>query len=63
MERLHKETTALLGEAAVVEKLRALGNLSLPTTPAAFKDRVAADVAKWTKVVADTGIQHLGSAQ
>ena len=60
---LHKETTALLEEPAVSDKLRTLGNLPLPTTPAGFKERVAADIAKWTKVVADAGIQRLGSSQ
>lgn len=61
--RLHKETSALLDEPAVNERLRALGNVPLATTPAGFKERVAADIAKWSKVVADTGIQRLGSAQ
>ena len=61
--RLHKETTALLEEPAVSDKLRTLGNLPLATTPAGFKERVAADIAKWTKVVADAGIQRLGSSQ
>jgi tripartite-type tricarboxylate transporter receptor subunit TctC len=61
--RLHKETTALLEEPAVKDKLRTLGNVSLATTPAGFKARVAADIAKWRKVVADTGIQRFGSAQ
>jgi tripartite-type tricarboxylate transporter receptor subunit TctC len=61
--RLHKETIALLEEPAVNEKLRTLGNLPLATTPAGFKSRVTADIAKWTKVVADTGIQRMGSAQ
>jgi tripartite-type tricarboxylate transporter receptor subunit TctC len=60
-ERLHRETTALLGEAVVEERLRALGNLPAPTTSAAFKERVAADVAKWTRVAADAGIKRVGA--
>ena len=35
----------------------------IATTPAGFKARVAADVAKWTKVVADAGIKRLGGGQ
>jgi tripartite-type tricarboxylate transporter receptor subunit TctC len=54
--RLHKDTTALLADPAVGTRLRELGNVPSPTTPAAFKERVAADVAKWTKVLADAGI-------
>jgi tripartite-type tricarboxylate transporter receptor subunit TctC len=60
-ERLHKETMALLGEAVVAEKLRGLGNVPFPTTPDAFKARVAADVAKWTKVAADAGLKRTGA--
>jgi tripartite-type tricarboxylate transporter receptor subunit TctC len=52
---------ALLGEAVVAEKLRGLGNVPFPTTPDAFKARVAADVAKWTKVAADAGLKRTGA--
>jgi tripartite-type tricarboxylate transporter receptor subunit TctC len=57
--RLHAETTALIAEPAVTEKLRGLGNVPSPTSPEAFKARVAADVAKWTRVVADAGIKRI----
>jgi hypothetical protein len=40
----------------VIERLRDLGSDTRPTTPGAFKERVADDVAKWTKVVADAKI-------
>ena len=33
-----------------------LGSNTQPTTPEGFKERVADDVAKWTKVVADAKI-------
>jgi tripartite-type tricarboxylate transporter receptor subunit TctC len=61
--RLNKEIAGLLAEPTVSEKLRSLGNVPLATTPAGVKARVAADVAKWTKVVADAGIKRLGGAQ
>ena len=35
-----------------------VGQRPLPTTPAAFKERVAADVAEWTKVATDGGLKR-----
>ncbi len=46
----------MLAEPAVIERLRELGSETRPTTPEGFKARVADDVAKWTKVVADAKI-------
>jgi tripartite-type tricarboxylate transporter receptor subunit TctC len=60
VKRLHAEIAAVLEEPEVVEKLRVLGTLPLASTPEGFKQRVAADVAKWSKVVTDTGIKRLG---
>jgi tripartite-type tricarboxylate transporter receptor subunit TctC len=54
--RVNAEINAILAEPAVIEKLRELGSDTRPTTPAGFKARVADDVAKWTKVVADAKI-------
>jgi tripartite-type tricarboxylate transporter receptor subunit TctC len=59
LARLNKEAASLLTVPAVSEKLRTLGNVPFPTTPAGFKERVAADVAKWTKAVADAGIKRI----
>ena len=42
-----------------MERLRSLGNDIVPTTPQGFRDRVADDVAKWTKVVADANIPRV----
>jgi tripartite-type tricarboxylate transporter receptor subunit TctC len=61
VKRLHAEIAAVLEEPEVVEKLRVLGTLPLASTPEGFKQRVAADVAKWSKVVVDTGIKRLGA--
>jgi len=63
VKRLHAEIAAVMEEPGVVEKLRALGTLPLASTPEGFKQRVAADVAKWSKVVADTGIKRVGASQ
>ncbi len=59
--RLHKETTAVLGLPEVDAKLRKLGNVPYPTTGEAFKERVASDIAKWTKVAAHAGIKRAGA--
>jgi tripartite-type tricarboxylate transporter receptor subunit TctC len=63
VKRLHAEIAAVLAEPEVVEKLRVLGTLPLASTPEGFKQRVAADVAKWSKVVADAGIKRVGADQ
>ena len=63
VKRLNAEIAAVMEEPEVVEKLRVLGTLPLASTPEGFKQRVAADVAKWSKVVADTGIKRLGPDQ
>ena len=47
----------------MVEKFRLAGSLPLASTPEGFKQRVAADVAKWSKVVADAGIKRLSQDQ
>lgn len=57
--RLNTETVGILGEEKVTEHLRNLGNVPTPTTPAAFKERVENDIAKWNKAVALTGIKKL----
>jgi tripartite-type tricarboxylate transporter receptor subunit TctC len=56
VSQVNAEVKAILAEASVVSKLRALGAEMVPTTPEAFKARVADDVAKWKKVVADANI-------
>jgi tripartite-type tricarboxylate transporter receptor subunit TctC len=56
VSRVNAELTAILAEPAVIERLRDLGSDARPTTPEGFKEGVADDVAKWTKVVADAKI-------
>lgn len=56
VSRINAELKAILAEPAVIERLRELGSDTRPTTPEGFKERVADDVAKWTKVVADAKI-------
>jgi tripartite-type tricarboxylate transporter receptor subunit TctC len=53
---VNAELRQILADPAVIEKLRELGSDVRPTTPEGFRQRVTADVAKWTKVVADAKI-------
>ena len=63
VRRLNAEIAAVLQEPELIEKYRKLGTLPLASTPEGFKQRVAADIAKWTKVVAEVGIKRVGVAQ
>jgi tripartite-type tricarboxylate transporter receptor subunit TctC len=63
VKRLNAELSALVAEPEVVEKFRVVGTLPLASTPEVFKQRVATDIAKWTKVVADAGIKRIGSGK
>jgi tripartite-type tricarboxylate transporter receptor subunit TctC len=59
VKRVNAEVKAILAESDVIQRLRALGADVRPTTPEGFKARVAEDVVKWTKVVADAAIQRI----
>jgi tripartite-type tricarboxylate transporter receptor subunit TctC len=59
VDRINAEIAAILAEPAVIERLREFGSETMPTTPDGFKARVADDVAKWTKVVADANIPRV----
>ena len=59
VSRLNAEIAALVAEPAVAERIRALGSEPAPGRPDQFKDRVAADIARWNKVVADAGIERI----
>ena len=56
VKRLNAATVAMIKEPETVEKLRVLGSAPLSSTPEGFKERVAADIARWTKLVTDVGI-------
>ena len=57
--RLNAEVVAILKEPAVVERFRALGNEPRPTSPAEFKARMEADIAKWTAVVEGMNFERI----
>jgi tripartite-type tricarboxylate transporter receptor subunit TctC len=55
VDRLNKETRALLADEAVKTALAPQGVVATPSTPEEFNAFLRAEVAKWAKVVKDTG--------
>ncbi len=58
--RLNTEIATLVAEPAMAQRIRALGSEPAPGKPEQFKALIAGDIARWTKVVADTGIERVG---
>jgi tripartite-type tricarboxylate transporter receptor subunit TctC len=57
--RLNTELVHVLQEPAVVERLRTVGNEAKPSTPEQLRERMAADIAKWTAVVDSTNFERI----
>jgi tripartite-type tricarboxylate transporter receptor subunit TctC len=57
--RLNREVTRILQEPATVSKLHAFGNEPAPCSPEEFKQRIEADIAKWTAVVEQVHFQKI----
>lgn len=55
--RINADVNALLAETTVIESFRAQGAEPYVTSPPAFAAELAADIAKWGKVVRDAGAQ------
>jgi tripartite-type tricarboxylate transporter receptor subunit TctC len=58
--RLNAELRALVADPAMAERIRALGSEPASGPPEQFKALIAADIARWTKVVADANIERVG---
>lgn len=56
VKRLNEATVTMLKEPETIEKLRLIGSAPLSSTPEGFKERVAYDIKRWTKLTADVGI-------
>jgi len=56
--RLGAATVAMVKESQTIERLRVLGSAPLSSTPQGFKERVATDITRWTKLVTDVGIKR-----
>jgi len=59
VDRLNAEIAGLLAEPAVAERIRMVGNDPSPSSPDAFRARIAADIDKWTKVVDAAKIERI----
>jgi tripartite-type tricarboxylate transporter receptor subunit TctC len=59
IDRLNAEIAGLLAEPAVAERIRLVGNDPSPSSPDAFRARIAADIDKWTKVVDAAKIERI----
>ena len=57
--RLNAEIAALVKEPAVAERIRKMGSEPKSGPPEDFKSRIATDVARWTKVIAEAGIERI----
>jgi tripartite-type tricarboxylate transporter receptor subunit TctC len=49
--KLNVAIAAVLGDAAVIDKLKAIGNIPKRSSPADYKTRLVADIALWKSVV------------
>ena len=57
VRRLHAESVRALNNADVKEKLAVAGNEPVASDPETFAAFVRAEIAKWTKVVKETGMR------
>jgi tripartite-type tricarboxylate transporter receptor subunit TctC len=57
--RLNKEINALIAQPDVADRIHKLGSDPKGGTPDDFKELIARDVARWTKVIADAGIERI----
>jgi len=59
LSQLNAEVVSILAEAETIERLRKIGGEARPTTSEGYRSRVASDIEKWTKVVAEAGIERI----
>jgi tripartite-type tricarboxylate transporter receptor subunit TctC len=57
VERLHRETVAVLNLSDVRAQLESNGLDPAPSTPQAFRAYIRSELAKWTKVIKDAGLR------
>jgi tripartite-type tricarboxylate transporter receptor subunit TctC len=56
VERLNAEVRAALAVPDVTKRLADGGNVATPSTPEAMREKVAGDIARWSRVIAAAGI-------
>ncbi len=60
VSRVNAELQAIVADAAMAQRIRALGSEPVSGPPEKFKALIATDIARWTKVVADANIERVG---
>jgi tripartite-type tricarboxylate transporter receptor subunit TctC len=60
VSRLNAELRAVVADPAMAQRIRALGSHPASGPPEKFKALIAADIARWTKVVVDANIERVG---
>jgi len=59
VSRLNTEVATILAEPTTIERIKLVGNEPSPSSPEAFRARIAADIDKWTKVVDAARIERI----
>ena len=59
LDRIQVEMRAALGEASLIERLHTLGAEPHLMSPAAFRQRLVEDIARWTSVVQEARIERI----
>jgi tripartite-type tricarboxylate transporter receptor subunit TctC len=57
--RLNTEINAVVADPAVVARIRAMGSEPKAGSPQDFKNRIAADYARWMKVIDEAKIERI----
>ena len=57
IEKLHRETVAVLAQPDVLKKLHELGLDVVAGTPAEFAATIAREIPQWAKVIKGAGIK------
>jgi tripartite-type tricarboxylate transporter receptor subunit TctC len=60
IEKLNRETVKALSDPALSKRMVEIGAEPSPMTPAEFKAFIAAEVAKWRKMIEDGGVSKIG---
>ena len=59
VQKLNKVLADVLNDPTVGEQMRKVGNTPTPSSPAQYKERLVADIAQWSKLIADTSIARM----
>jgi tripartite-type tricarboxylate transporter receptor subunit TctC len=59
VERLNKETVKALADPSVRSKMVDIGAEPSPTSPAEFKALIAAEAAKWRKIIEEAHVPKI----